>query len=68
MNKLLLVAEVGTVLVVSAQISIVGGCGTEEDGRRQVISSVFEELVHLAGHTRLDGHSVTLKIQVHSTG
>ncbi len=59
LNKLLLVAEVGTVLVVSAQVSIVGGRRTEEDGRRQVVSSVFKELVHLAGDTGLNGHSVT---------
>lgn len=58
---MVLVTEVGTVLVVLAQISIVRRCGTEEDGGRQVITSVFEELVHLTGHTRLNGHSVTLK-------
>lgn len=54
----LLVAEVGTVLVISAQVSIVWRRGAEEDGGRQVIASAFEELVHLAGHTGLNGHSV----------
>lgn len=58
-KKLVLVTEVGTVLVVSAQVPIVGGCGTEEDGGRQVVSAIFEELIHLAGHAGLDGHSVT---------
>ena len=62
MNKRLLVTEVGIVCVVSAQVPIIRGCGTEEDGRRQVIASVLEELVHLTGHARLDGHSVTYKI------
>lgn len=63
MGKLLLVTKVCIVLVESAQISIVRGCGTEKDGRRQVIPSPFKELVHLAGHARLNGHSVPYKIQ-----
>lgn len=58
MGKLLLVTKGSIVLVVSAQVSIVRGCGTEEDGRRQVILSLFDELVSLTGHTRLNGHSV----------
>lgn len=33
-DKLLLVAEVGVVFVVSAKVSIIRGCGTEEDGGR----------------------------------
>lgn len=59
MNKALLVTEVGTVLVVLAEVSIIGGRGTEEDGGRQVIPSIFYILIHLAGHARLNGHSVT---------
>lgn len=62
-KKLLLVTEVGIVLVVSAQVSMVRGRGTKEDGGRQVVSSVFEELVHLTWNTRLNGHSVTFKKQ-----
>lgn len=53
-----LVTKVGTVLVESAQVSVVRGCGAEEDGGRQVIASIFEELVHLSGHARLHGYSV----------
>lgn len=56
---MLLVAEVGVMLVVSAQVSVIGGCGAEEDGGRQVVSSVFEELVHLTGDAGFDGHPVT---------
>lgn len=56
-NKL--VAEVGAVLVVSTQVPIVGGCGAEEDCRRQVVSPVLEELIHLTGHARLNSHSVS---------
>lgn len=33
-GKLLLVTKVCIVFIESAQISIIGGCGTEEDGRR----------------------------------
>ena len=62
MNKKLLVTEVGTVLVVLAEVSIIGGRGTEEDGGRQVIPAVFYLLVHMAGHARLNGHSVTWKV------
>lgn len=50
--------------VVSAQVPIVRGCGTEEDGGRQVVPFVFEELVHLTGDARLNGHSVTWTTQV----
>lgn len=56
---MLLVAEVGIVFVVSAQISIIWRCGAEEDGGRQIISSIFEELVHLTGNAGFNGHSVT---------
>lgn len=59
-GKLLLVAEVGIVLVEPAKISIVGGRGAEEDGRRQVVFARFEVLVHLTRDPRLDGHSVSL--------
>lgn len=60
-DKLLLVAEVGVVFVVSAKVSIIRGGGTEEDGRREVVFASFEVLVHLTWDTRLDGHSVALK-------
>lgn len=56
---LLLVTEVGTVLVVSAQVSIIRWRGTEEDSRRQVVAPVFEELIHLTGNTWLNRYSVT---------
>lgn len=54
----LLVTKVGVVRVESAQVSIVRGCGAEEDGGRQVVLSSFEVFVHVTGHTRLNGHSV----------
>lgn len=53
-----LVTEVGIVLVESAQVSVVWGRGAEEDGRRQVVAAVFEELVHLSGHSWLNGYPV----------
>lgn len=63
-DKLLLVAEVGIVFVISAKISIIRGCGTEGDGRREVVFPSFEVLVHLTWDTRLDGHSVSLKMSL----
>lgn len=54
-----LVTEVGVVRVISAQVSIIWRRGTEEDGGRQIIAPFFEKLIHLTGHTRLNGHSVT---------
>lgn len=58
-KTLVLVTEVGTVCVIATEVSIIRGCGTEEDSGRQIIASSLEELVHLTGHTRLNSHSVT---------
>lgn len=63
-DKLLLVAEVGIVFVVSAKVSIIRGCGTEEDGRREVVFPSFEVFVHLTWDTRLDGHSISLEMSL----
>lgn len=63
-----LVAEVGVVFVVSAEVSIIRGCGAEEDGRRQVVFPGFEVLVHLPWDTGLDGHSVSLKTSLSTAG
>lgn len=54
-----LVTEVCIVLVESAQVSVVWGRGAEENGGRQVVATVFEELVHLPGHARLNGYPVS---------
>lgn len=54
-----LVTEVCIVLVESAQVAVVRRRGAEEDGRRQVVAAVFEELVHLSGNAWLNGHPVS---------
>lgn len=64
MKKQILVAEVGVVSVISAQVSIVRRRGTEEDGGGQVILSSFEELIRVTGHTRLNGHPITWKVTI----
>lgn len=59
-----LVAEVSVVCVVSGQVSVIGWCGTEEDGGGQVITSCFEELIHVAGHARFNGYPITWKVTI----
>lgn len=58
-----LVTEVGTVCVVSAQVSIIRRRGAEEDGRRQVVTAVFEKLIHLSGNAWLNRHPVAWRIK-----
>lgn len=46
-------------LVVAAQVAVVGRRRAEEDGWRQVVAAGFAELVHFSRDAGLDGHSVT---------
>lgn len=58
-----LVAEVCTVFVVSAQVSIIWRSGTEEYAGRQIVASRFEVLIYFTRNSRLNGNSVPCWIQ-----
>lgn len=46
-------------LIEPAEVPIIGGRGTEEDGWRQVVSSNLAEFIGFSGSTRLDGNTIT---------
>lgn len=55
-------------LVVAAQVPVVRGCCTEEDGRGQVVAPSFAEFIHFPWDTRLDGHTVTCQDEIRWSG
>lgn len=46
-------------LIEPAKVPIIRGCGTEEDGWRQVVSSNLAEFISFSGSTRLDGNTIS---------
>lgn len=46
-------------LIEPAEVPVIGGCGTEEDGRRQIVSANLAEFISLSGSTRLNGNTIT---------
>ena len=55
-----LVAEVSSVLIVSAQVSVDGRRGAEHDVGAEVVAARLAELAVAARYSRLDGHTVSL--------
>lgn len=55
-------------LVVAAQVPVVGRRRAEEDGRGQVVAPGFAELIRLPWDTWLDGHTVTCQDESRWTG
>lgn len=54
-----LVAEVSAVLVEAAEVPIIWGRGTEEDGWRQIVSADLAEFIYFSGNARLDGDPIS---------